>query len=275
MGPKKTAAQKAEEKRIKEEEEAKAKAAEEARLAAEAEKRRLEAEKLAAERRAARVVELERLNNAYQELIDNLKGRKAQLEAEDRKEAEKLEWELFRSASDKYIASAEKDLNTFISLMSEVQPTDFNNSIEIVKKIETLANDVEKVWSDNLSMKNTKGCKQSKEFLAKMQSLVLEKFDSGCVQLLRSVETLIDHKYEFHVEEETSNISIGIWASLADIRPIRRSETFAKLGFQIDIPKQILSQGALVHRFIRIPFETFSTQIVSFRGGNLRTLVIH
>lgn len=59
MGPKKTAAQKAEEKRLKEEEEAKAKAAEEARLAAEAEKRRIEAETLAAERRAARVLELE------------------------------------------------------------------------------------------------------------------------------------------------------------------------------------------------------------------------
>ena len=239
MGPKKTAAQKAEEKRIKDEEEAKAKAAEEARLAAEAEKRRLEAEKLAAERRAARVVELERLNNAHQELLDNLKGRKAQLEAEDKKEAEKLEWEIFRNSSDKYVASAEKDLNTFISITSEIQPIDFNNSIEIVKKIENLAIDVEKVWSDNLSNKNIKGCKQSKEFLSKMQSLILEKLDEGCVQLLRSVETLIDHKYEFHVEEETSNIYIGLWASLADIRPIRRSETFGKLGFQIDIPKQI------------------------------------
>jgi hypothetical protein len=42
------------------------------------------------------------------------------------------------------------------------------------------------------------------------------------------------------------------------MRPIRRSETFAKLGFSIDIPKQILSQGPLVHRFIKIPYETFS-----------------
>jgi len=268
MGPKKTAAQKAEEKRLKDEEEAKAKAAEEARLALEAEKKRIEAEKLAAERRAARVVELERLNNAYQELLDSFKGRKAQLEAEDKKEAEKLEWEIFRNASDKYVASAEKDVNTFISITSEVQPTDMSNSIEIIKKIESLANDVEKVWSDNLSLKNIKGCKQSKEFLSKMQTLILEKLDQGCVQLLRSVETLIDHKYEFHVEEETNEIAIGLWASLADMRPIRRSETFPKLGFQIDIPKQILSQGALVHRFIRIPYEAFSLSAYETDSSN-------
>lgn len=89
MGPKskkKSKAELEEEKLQREEEERKAKIAEDKRQAEEKEKKRQEMAKLAAEQKALREKELQRWNEQYAEISDEIKSNEQQLQAEERQE---------------------------------------------------------------------------------------------------------------------------------------------------------------------------------------------
>ena len=83
---KKTKAELEEERLAREEEERKAKILEEKRLAEEKEKKRLEELRIQAEQHEFRKQELERLKNEYDSYNDDIKSRKYQLDAEEKKE---------------------------------------------------------------------------------------------------------------------------------------------------------------------------------------------
>ena len=100
MGPKKgkkSGAEKEEERIAREEEERKAKILEEKKAAEDAEKRRLEQLKIEAEHKAARAIELTRLNAEFEEISDELKSKQLQLIAEEKREVRQLNISLFLS----------------------------------------------------------------------------------------------------------------------------------------------------------------------------------
>lgn len=96
MGPKKPKKSKAEleeERLAREEEERKAKVLEEKKQAEEREKKRQEELRIAAEQKAFREKELQRWTEEYSEIVDELRGKEQQLNAE-----EKMEVSLFSTS---------------------------------------------------------------------------------------------------------------------------------------------------------------------------------
>lgn len=86
-----------------------------------------------------------------------------------------------------------------------------------------------------------------------------DKLDTASAQVLRVAESKLNDRQELHIEEYSAGVSVGIWGSYADIRPIRKSVQFDLQGIQIDVPKQILQHDAnFVFKTTRISLDPFS-----------------
>lgn len=262
MAPKKAKKTKAEieaEKLAKEEEERKEQAALEKRLLEEAEKRRLEDLRIKAERKAFRTAELSRLSNEYSDMIDRLQAMEAEKLSQEYAEESRQEWSSYKDPSDEPNAQNERDMNTFLSIMTDTKSHDLFENLDQIKHIERVAASMEDEWSNATSNLDVKKAKLALKYLAQFQTLCLQKLDTATVSCLRFVDNIINDRYEIQVEESAGDVSIGMWASYNDIRPIRKSVQFEKMGIQLDIPKQILQQESrFVHRIIRAPFDSYS-----------------
>jgi hypothetical protein len=86
-----------------------------------------------------------------------------------------------------------------------------------------------------------------------------DKLDAATAQVLRVGDSKLNDRQEMHIEEYSAGVSVGIWGSYADIRPIRKSVQFEQQGIQIDVPKQILQHDAnFVFKTTRISLDPFS-----------------
>lgn len=257
---KKSKAQLEEERLLAEEAERKAKELDDKRLADEAEKQRLETLRINAERVEFRKAELERLLLEYNDIEDMKKSFNQQLLAEEAKEAAKLEWLKYVEPSDEPDASSEKDINTFMSLITENPVQDFKDVLELTKRVENVAKSVEAIWADSVTKIDNNARSQAEDYMRQFSNLILEKVDLATSHLLRFSDMHVNpDRHELQVEESANGLAIGLWASFADIRPLRKSVQFEKLHVQIDIPKQILQHDArFIHRVIRTPIETAS-----------------
>jgi hypothetical protein len=150
-------------------------------------------------------------------------------------------------------------MNTFVTLTKETDVADLSEAIEAVKRIEKVSQAVEFVYSDRMANRDIAAQTRSYLYLNKFSELILEKLDSATIQLLRFVDNHINEKSEINIEEVAANVSVGMWASFSDSRPIRKSIQLEKMNVQLDIPKQILNQDTrFVHRVIRMPIDTVS-----------------
>lgn len=155
-------------------------------------------------------------------------------------------------------------MNTFITLARDLECHSLKDVMELVVALEKAAQAVQDVWCDSLSIHNTKTQKRTLQNLFELRELIIEKLDFATVHLLRFVDQQLNDRAELNVEETATDVTIGMWASFNDIRPIRKSVQFEKLGAQIDLPKQILQQDArFVFRMVRMPitvsnFEAYS-----------------
>lgn len=155
-------------------------------------------------------------------------------------------------------------MNTFISTVEETNSYEFSDSLPIVQKIVRIARNMENVWSDSVCLGDINSQRRSAAFLEKFTHLIYHRLDIGTANALRFVDNYLNDKYEINIEESIDGVSLGIWASFNDIRPIRKSIQFESLGVQLDIPKQVLQQDTkFCHRIIKIPFETFSLKAFS------------
>ena len=259
MPPKgKKAPKETEEERLaREEEERKAAEREAKRLAKEAEERRLEELRIQKERNEFREAEVARLNEEAERLTDVLAVRKSQLAAEIAHEANYKYWLKYRDAPEEPDASQERDINTFITLMSEISVTDMHESMEIVRKVENAAHAVEEVWGDALAEGTARQETMSRScaYIDKFASLIFHQIDGACANYLRFSDSQLNDRMELTVEDGAGKVTLGMWGSFNDPRPIRKAVQFEKLGVQLDIPKQVLSQGAIIHRAIRMPID--------------------
>lgn len=263
MGPKgkgKAKGETEEERLAREEEERKAAEKEAKRLAKEAEERRIEELRIQKERKEFREAELARLDEEHQILSDKLGAHVGQLAAELEYEMDYKHWLKYRDAPEEPAAVSERDMNTFITLMSDMEVTDMQESMEIVKKVENAAHSVEEVWGDALadSQSKTEALSRSCAYIDKFAGLIFSQIDTACAHVLRFADAQLNDRSEMTVEEVGGKVSFGMWGSWNDPRPIRKALQFEKLGVQLDIPKQVLSQGVLIHRVIRMPIESIS-----------------
>jgi len=259
MGPKKAKKSKAEleeERLAREEEERKAKIAEEKRIAEENEKRRLEELRIQAEHKKNREAELERLGIEYAAISDGLESAQQQLIAEEKNESALVEWLRYKDPSDEPDASSEKDMNTYISLLEETSVPDMKSTIELITRMEKISVALQDVWSDGLAVKNEPIRLKALENLNSLRRIMFEKLDIATVKLLQFADEQLNDRQEMNIEETAHKLSIGMWASYADIRPIRKSVHFESMGIQIDLQKQLLQQhDNYVFRMIRMPIQ--------------------
>jgi hypothetical protein len=272
MGPKSKKEKKEteEERAIREEAEHKAAELAAKKHAEEVEKARIAAETLNNERIAYRKEELLRLEAEKAIISERNEEKNKRRIYEDLTETSRLDWEKYKDPSDEFDPTSERDLNTFISLTSDINVNDLKDCIGVVKNIEQVITNVECVWSDSVANKNLALQTLSKNYLIKFSTMILEKLDLATVKILRFVDNHVNDRHEINIEEIANKSGIGLWTCTSEIRPIRKSVHFEKLGVQIDIPKQILQQDArFVHRVIRMPTDIYTLN--SYENDSLKS----
>jgi len=277
MGPKAKAGKgkkETDEERIaREAEEKKAADLEAKKRAKEAEVKREEELKIQSERKLIRETELERLNSEYLFLSDKNKTRSLQREAEEALENEQVEWKKFKDPKDQIDTNNEKELNTFITLTRDSETLEITECINTIKSIETVADEVEQVWSDAVASNNYELQVRCRENLAKFYDLIISKIDLSIAQLLRFIDNHLNEKYEINFEEYGRKVSIGMWGCMMDRdRPTNKNVAFEKMN----VNKIVVAKPILVHdskfiiRVIRIPID-FTSKIGYERNHTFST----
>lgn len=218
--------------------------------------------KLAAEQKALREKELQRWNEQYAEISDEIKSNEQQLQAEERQEETQLEWLQFKDPTDEPNAEVEKDMNTFLTLARQTNLSDLKETMQYIKQIEKLAKAVEDVWVNSVSKRDLAKRDRALRDLQTLNELALEKIDQATLQILRYYEKYINDKYIMHIDEIASQISVGFWASYEEPRPagMKRPQPWEALGAHLEvIPKNLLQQSdRYVFRVIRTPIVTYN-----------------
>jgi hypothetical protein len=257
---KKTKAQLEEERLQREEEERKAKLAEEKRLNEEAERKRLEDLRIQEERRVFRENELCRLLEEQSKLNDESVTRFQRLTAEEEYEMKRVEWEQYRNPNENDTMNmSESDMNTFLSLCEENTTQDWKELFDYVQVIQNVGQSIEYKWCESLVNRNENFQRSTAINIQRCVQQIYQKLDRATANFLRFAETKLNDRSEVLVEEYAKEVSIGIWGSYADIRPIRKSIIFEKQGIQIDVPKQILQHDAgFLFRIIRLSLDPYT-----------------
>lgn len=253
-GPKKSKAQLEEERLIAEEEARKAKVLEEKRQAEEAERKRVEDLRIKEERHLFRENELTRLSEEAAIARDVNVTRNSQLQAEENAEREKADWEAFINPVESYGTHNEKDLNTFLSTVEEISDVNFEEVFNLVQTIQSVCDGTEERWAENLYNQSMGELGISEENIKRCCDFMFRKLDKVTIQILRFIESHISaDRQELLIDAHSKGISFGMWGSFADIRPVRKSVMFDKLGIQIDVPKQILQhEASYTFRVLRV-----------------------
>lgn len=155
------------------------------------------------------------------------------------------------------------------------------DTMEFVKKIENVADAVQIAWSDSLAEGNSVIQSRSRDYIDQFSVSIFEKIDCATAHYLRFIDTHMNDKSEINIEESANRVSVGLWASFNDVRLIRKSVQFEKMGVQLDVPKQILNQESrFVHRVIRMPIDKLSlapyesSNVISDRVKNSPKLIL-
>lgn len=168
----------------------------------------------------------------------------------------------------------ERDMNTFITLTRGIPVNEMKDAIECVKRIEKLASNVEDVWANSFASKDYPMQERAYDNLQILREMIFEKIDQATVPLIRFADKYVNDRVEINIEEVADGVSVGIWGSFNDIRPIRKSVQLEQMGIQLDIPKQLLQQNErFVYRLIRMPLVTYNMEpYMKSKGHNIVTL---
>jgi hypothetical protein len=145
-------------------------------------------------------------------------------------------------------------MNTFISLIRETNASDLLQTMDLIRRVERISLRVTDVWSECLAARNDIGRLKAHDNLNALREIMLVKLDAATVRLLQFSDEGLDNRQEMNIEETAHKLSLGMWASYADVRPIRKSVHFESMGIQLDLQKQLLQQhDNFVFRMIRMP----------------------
>ena len=170
-----------------------------------------------------------------------------------------MDWESFKNPSDEVNARDPRDLNTFLTLTTDIPEPELFSAMNKACEIVRVCTAVDDMWSECVGERNMEGQTQTASNVATCVSLVRQKLNEATASLLKYADNRLNDKSEFSVEEACPGIMMGMWASYAVMRPIRKSIQFESVGVQIDIPKQILAQETwYVHRICRLSADSYS-----------------
>ena len=173
----------------------------------------------------------------------------------------RIEWLRYTDPSDEPDASVESDMNTFIALTKDTFVEDLKPTIALIKRVEIIARAVENVWGESLATRNVVVRNKALDNLVTLRDIMLEKLDIATVKLLQFSDDHLNDRSEMNIEESAYRLSVGMWASFADVRPIRKSVIFETMGIQIDLQKQLLQQhDNYVFRVIRMPIVAYNME---------------
>lgn len=135
-----------------------------------------------------------------------------------------------------------------------------------IQTIQQVGESIDKKWSDAVLKRRLSQQASAEDNASRCLRQMTAKIDKATAHFLRTAETKVNDRSELLVEECSRGVSLGIWGSYADIRPIRKSVQFDQLGVQIDVPKQILQHDAnFLFKVTRIALDPFSIQ--AYRPG--------
>jgi hypothetical protein len=163
----------------------------------------------------------------------------------------------------------ESDINTFLSLCEENISQEWKELFEFVQSIQTVGQSLESKWCESLITRLYSAQMSTEVNIQRCVHQIYSKLDRATANLLRFIETKLNDRSEVHIEEYSKEVSIGLWGSYADIRPIRKSIIFDKQGIQIDVPKQILQHDAgFLFRIIRLSLDPYT--LTAYRDPTMK-----
>jgi hypothetical protein len=91
--------------------------------------------------------------------------------------------------------------------------------------------------------------------------MIYNKLDVATVKILTFSDDHLNDRMEMNIEESAYRVTIGMWASFAEPRPIRKSVIFESIGIQFDLQKQVLQQHEnFIFRMIRMPIVSYNLE---------------
>lgn len=167
----------------------------------------------------------------------------------------------YTDPTDEPDASIESDMNTFISLTKDTHVEDMKPTFALIKRIELIAQAVETVWSESLALRNDTTRVKALDNLVTLRDIIHDKLDIATVKLLAFSDDHLNDRQEMNIEETALRLNVGMWASFADVRPIRKSVIFESMGIQLDLQKQLLQQhDNYVFRITRMPIVSYNME---------------
>jgi hypothetical protein len=254
MGPKKkkTKAELEEERLAREVEAHKAAEAEKARQAALAEERRIEAERIKAENRAARIAELERLKESASEHNSKLSILEAKKVAAKAETAAVVEWENIRSPSGGFSVSDAAGRSEFFRSIRESATTSHERAFEVCCEVAGFGSRLEASWIRRVQERDFASAMEERIAIAEVANLLSDCFDEATVLAVAHGEaTMRSDRMEINVEQaQADGVGLALWASYSESRLPRKSIVMDTLGMTLDVPKQLLQQDInYIYRF--------------------------
>ncbi|GMF10919.1 unnamed protein product [Phytophthora lilii] len=286
--PKKTKEELEEERRLQEEEEARLRAEEEKRI----EEARLKREQEAARRREEnaknRAAELERLALEHEEAKQELEAKAVRLAELLRAQKEAKDWDNYLACQPRPDAQMEGDMNSFLNswqLDTAALELDMPSVTAACERATEVMEDLTFVAANARATNDDPLRAQCAGFIARLQQLVVEKFDLTTAHILQYADEYADlvpstvaptssssnvnaSRGEVKLASASPNtgwVQLGLWVNLLAKGSSRNKRVeFPELGVNVDLPKAVITQS-LALRVTRWPFDAFSS--LSEGGG--------
>jgi hypothetical protein len=179
----------------------------------------------------------------------------------------------YKEPTDEPDAEIERDMNTFISLTKETICKDLKETLQLIKRVEKVAQKVEEVWINSTAQNRFETRDRAFRNLQELDVLIREKLDQATVPIIRNYEKYYNEKSILQIDEVADKVAIAIWASYENPKPgNKRLPPFENTGIQFEtIPKTLLAElkvcDRLIFRVIRTPIVSFNMETYHQHAG--------
>lgn len=248
-------ARKAEELRIKREEEERRKAEEAARLLDET-------------RAAQRVQELARLSEELSVAEESRALGMGALALEDRLEQEEKDWELYKACNPQPRAATDREINTYLSEQEDEEVTDMYQALMRCEYTERIAADLLTVMGQALANGNKEKVASSKKFLQRLRNCSDAKIDFATAHLLTHWDDCVQggevgggHDDADKYCKTLAGIRVGLWCNFTQKGGRMKTIEFVEAGMSTDIYRP-LSTARVALRNMFVPYERIPAHFI-------------
>ena len=99
-----------------------------------------------------------------------------------------IDWTKYRDPSDEPNAESEREMNTFLTLMSETDVADLPAAFKLLARVETAAKLVNNLLSECIISGDIRRLCQNRQYLFAFYDLILNKLDTTTNHMLRFID---------------------------------------------------------------------------------------